>query len=55
MTAITMFQVGVYIFASICVCAVLIMVIMWIGFQFEEALDNWRDRQKIKKQVRKLK
>lgn len=47
----TLFATGMYVFASICVAAVCIMAVLWVGLKFEEAWEWWLERRRLKKQV----
>jgi NO-binding membrane sensor protein with MHYT domain len=49
----TLFATGMYVFASICIAAVLIMVALWLFYKLDEAVDDYRCRRERRKEMKK--
>lgn len=52
MNTLTLMQTALYIFASLCIAAVLIMVALWVGLKLDEAWDAYVSRRERKRQMK---
>lgn len=53
MNTLTLMQTALYIFASLCIAAVLIMVALWLFYKLDEAVDDYRCRRERRKEMKK--
>jgi hypothetical protein len=53
MNTLTLMQTALYIFASLCIAAVLIMVALWLFYKLDEAVDDYHWRRERRKEMKK--
>ena len=50
----TLIQTAVFIFGSLCICAVFLLAVLYAAFRLDDLIEDWRERKRLKRLLKRI-